>query len=159
MSDAMPPAEERPEPAQAATGPTVTTAPPPRTARRWSRIPSHVGPARMSTIVLAVLFVGIFVLYLFVRPPSTATAGTTSPTSGTGQTTNNAPAPTTTPPPTRTTTPTTPSHSSVTLPTGTTTGPPTAISTPSDTTGAPGGSSGGSTSIPSIPTSGSAPTS
>lgn len=158
--DSQAPAEERPEPARASAGPTVTTAPPPRAGRRWSRLPSHVGPARMSTIVLAVLFVGIFVLYLFVRPPAPATAGGTGTTpAGTGQQVQQ-PTPTRTPTPTTATTTTSTHTASPTTPTGTTTtGTRTTTPTPSETTRSPGETGGGTTSVPSLPTTGSAPTS
>jgi cytoskeletal protein RodZ len=79
-----------PEPAAT---PEVTRSP-------WhiSRIPGHLGRARTSTLVLAVLFVAIFALYLYVKPetPAPATGGTEVPVSTT------APAPTTA---ARTTTP------------------------------------------------------
>lgn len=158
--DGQSPAEERPAPAQASTGPTVTTAPPPRAGRRWSRLPTHVGPARTSTIVLAVLFVGIFVLWLYVRPPAAATAGSTGGNPGTGQQVQQpAPTSTATPTPTETTTPTTSADSSSTGPSATTTSGRTATTTPTGTKGAPTAPSGGSTSAPSLPTSGAAPTS
>lgn len=158
--DAQPTAEERPEPAKAATGPTVTTAPPPRAGRRWSHLPSHVGPARTSTIALAVLFVGLFVLWLYVRPHATATAGTTGTPAGTGQQTEQPTGtPSPTPAPTTTAAPTTSTHTSATTPTGTTTtGTHPTSGTPTETTGAPGRTTGG-TSLPSLPTTGSAPTS
>jgi cytoskeletal protein RodZ len=73
--------------------PSVSTAPPPsRPHRWWSSIPSHLGRARTSTVVLAVLFVAIGALYLEVRPDPVAPATT----GGTVQTT--APARTTAPP-------------------------------------------------------------
>jgi hypothetical protein len=55
--------------------PTVSTAP---SSSRWSlsNIPSHVGPARTSTVVMTVLFLAIFALYLNVRPPATPAATT-----------------------------------------------------------------------------------
>ncbi|CAA9271514.1 MAG: hypothetical protein AVDCRST_MAG57-3220 [uncultured Blastococcus sp.] len=61
--------------------PTLSTAPS-ASRWRWSNIPSHVGPARTSTLALAVLWVAIFVLYLNVRPPVTpvpAGTGTEQP--------------------------------------------------------------------------------
>ena len=36
---------------------------------RARRLPSHVGPARTSTVLLAVAFLAIGMLYLFVKPP------------------------------------------------------------------------------------------
>jgi hypothetical protein len=70
-------------------GPSVNTAPP-RARWRFGTVPSHVGPARLSTVVLSVLFVGIFVLYLFVRPDPASTG-----TNGGGSTVPAAPAATT----------------------------------------------------------------
>ena len=61
--------------------PTLSTAPS-ASRWKWSNIPSHVGPARTSTLALAVLWVAIFVLYLNVRPPVTpvpAGTGTEQP--------------------------------------------------------------------------------
>ncbi|WP_051005092.1 hypothetical protein [Blastococcus saxobsidens] len=58
--------------------PTVSTAPAaagttsPDVApghRWWSAIPRNLGRARTSTVVLGLLFVGVFALYLNVRPP------------------------------------------------------------------------------------------
>jgi hypothetical protein len=70
--------------------PTVSTAPPPgRPHRWWSAIPSHLGRARTSTVVLGLLFLAVGALYLTVRPEPVATATTGG---GTGVTT---PAPTT----------------------------------------------------------------
>ncbi|TFV63523.1 hypothetical protein E4P41_04555 [Geodermatophilus sp. DF01-2] len=56
--------------------PSVSTAPPPSGPRRWwSTVPHHLGRARTSTVVLVLLFVGLFTLYLYVRPPSEGAAG------------------------------------------------------------------------------------
>jgi cytoskeletal protein RodZ len=74
--------------------PTVSTAP----ARpgRFSAIPSHLGRARTSTVVLGLLFVAIFALYLTIKPADPVTTSTTTTTeTGTEQP---APAPTTTAP-------------------------------------------------------------
>ncbi|MCW2637436.1 MAG: putative polymerase sigma factor [Blastococcus sp.] len=65
---------------QPVAAPTVSTAPSPSLAHRWwSAIPSHVGPARLSTVVLGLLFLAIGALYLQVRPdpvtPATAGGG------------------------------------------------------------------------------------
>jgi hypothetical protein len=86
--------------------PSVSTAPPPsRPHRWWSSIPSHLGKARTSTVVLAALFLAIGALYLNVRPDpvqpatsggtvqTTAPARTTAPPSTTAPETT-APAPT-----------------------------------------------------------------
>jgi hypothetical protein len=83
--------------------PSVSTAP----ARpgRFSAIPSHLGRARTSTVVLGLLFVGIFALYLTIKPADPTTTSTTTTTeTGTEQ-----PAPVTTPAPT-TTAPETPAE-------------------------------------------------
>ncbi len=88
--------------------PSVSTAPPAAPRRWWSSVPHHLGRARTSTVVLALLFVGLYVLWLYVRPPDVPTApatdGTTvqtpaatapaEPPATTGPTTT-APAPTT----------------------------------------------------------------
>ncbi|PWW22392.1 hypothetical protein JD79_01544 [Geodermatophilus normandii] len=95
----------------------------------FRRTPGHVGRARTSTLVLAVLFVGLGVLYLYVRPPDPAV----DPAGGTTQVSTPAPAPATTEPPTTTepvpttaettpeeTTPAQTSEPTTTLPTTTT---------------------------------------
>jgi hypothetical protein len=70
------PHEEQPQTEVAAT-PSVTTAPP-RARWRFASVPSRLGRARTSTVVLAVLFVAVFVLWVYVRPETVATpAGTT----------------------------------------------------------------------------------
>src|SRR5215218_4819751 len=89
--------------------PSVSTAPPPsRPHRWWSSIPSHLGKARTSTVVLGVLFLAIGALYLNVRPDpvqpattggtvqTTAPARTTAPGTTAPETTT--PGPTTEPP-------------------------------------------------------------
>ena len=100
--------------------PSVSTAPPPAPRRWWTAVPHHLGRARTSTVVLALLFVGLYVLYLQVRPPepsagptsgstvqapvtsAPATPGPAEPTQTAGPTTT---APTTTPTPGPTTAP------------------------------------------------------
>lgn len=61
--------------------PSVSTAPAegassgstsPRASRGRGRLPAHLGPARTSTVLLAVAFLAIGVLYLFVKPPADA---------------------------------------------------------------------------------------
>ena len=94
--------------------PAVHPAPPTARRRWWSSVPHHLGRARTSTVVLALLFVGLYTLYLHLsstRPdPGTApvtdgttvqTPATTAPAESpatTGPTTT-APAPTTSPTP------------------------------------------------------------
>ena len=56
-----------------AAQPSVSTAPASAPRRWWSAVPHHLGRARTSTVVLALLFVGLYTLYLHVRPPDTAT--------------------------------------------------------------------------------------
>jgi hypothetical protein len=98
---------------------SVSTAPPPAPRRWWSAVPRHLGRARTSTVVLALLFVGLYTLYLNVRPPDPA-VGTVPATESTVQTpATTAPAepsesaePTTTAP----TTPVTPTPSPTTAP-------------------------------------------
>ena len=51
------------------TAPTSGTADAPHTSWwHWDALPHHLGRARTSTVILSVLFVGIFALYLNVRP-------------------------------------------------------------------------------------------
>jgi hypothetical protein len=112
--------------------PTVTTAP----ARSgWRRVPSHLGRARTSTVVLVVLFLALGMLYLNIRPEesgATDTAGgsgnqpasTTAPAAPTTST-----PPTSEPPETTSEAPTT-EESAPTEPTG-----PTGTTTPSEPTG------------------------
>lgn len=98
---------------QPAVEPTVSTSPPPaQPVHWWSAIPTHLGKARTSTVVLGLLFLAIGALYLTVRPDvvgATTTGGdteVTNPAPTTGGST--APAPTaTTPAPTSTVEPTT----------------------------------------------------
>ncbi|WP_448626445.1 hypothetical protein [Geodermatophilus sp. URMC 64] len=149
------PREEQPQESVPAT-PAVSTAPP-RARWRFGNVPSHVGPARTSTVVLAVLFVGLFTLWLFVRPPDPAQ----QPTAGTPAATTTAPvpqqappateAPTTQPPtteaPATTTEKTTPPEETAPPPTT-----PTSSEAPSST-----GTTAATVSIP--PTSATAPVS
>jgi cytoskeletal protein RodZ len=114
---------------QPAVTPTVSTAP---ERSRWhvSRIPGHLGRARTSTVVLAVLFLAIGTLYLNIRPETTGTATT--------ETGNQVPASTTAPAPepTATTTPApeTTTEQSTTTAESTTTGGSTDTTTPEGTT-------------------------
>src|SRR3954447_20999978 len=59
--------------------PEVTTAP---AGSAWSRIPDHLGPARTSTVILGVLFLGLFALYLYIRPETVATTPATTGNAG-----------------------------------------------------------------------------
>ncbi|MGY1623739.1 hypothetical protein ACI789_16200 [Geodermatophilus sp. SYSU D00965] len=60
-------------PIRTGEAPAVSTAPPAGLRRRWwSAVPHHLGRARTSTVVLAILFLAIGTLYLYVRPESTA---------------------------------------------------------------------------------------
>ncbi|SET87951.1 hypothetical protein [Geodermatophilus poikilotrophus] len=59
---------------------SVSTAPPPAPRRWWSAVPHHLGRARTSTVVLALLFVGVYTLYLHVRPPDPVVAPAQEPT-------------------------------------------------------------------------------
>lgn len=54
-------------PSTAEQPPATTAAPQPATFWR-QRVPAHLGRARTSTVVLAVLFVAFFALYVLVRP-------------------------------------------------------------------------------------------
>lgn len=134
MSD---PTQEQP-----AVAPTVTTAP---AGSPWSRIPAHLGKARTSTVVLALLFLTIGTLYLNIRPdtppPATAVTGDTVPAQPT------APVPETT----ATTTPETTPETTETTETTTTAEP----TTTEDTTPAETTDGGGTTTTvpePTVPT-------
>jgi hypothetical protein len=83
------------QPAQPAPAPTVSTVPP--ASRR--RIPAHLGPARTSTVILAVLWLALGALYLNVRPesPETASRSSTVQTTDPARTATAPPAPTTAP--------------------------------------------------------------
>ena len=133
--------------------PSVSTAPPPsRPLGRWSAIPSHLGRARTSTAVMAVLFLAIGALYFNVRPdperpgtagstvetteparttapPATTAPGTTAPlpTTEEAPTTTSEPLPTTSEPPVETATsePPLPSETSPTTGPDPTAGPTT----------------------------------
>ena len=64
-------------PEQPAVAPTVSTAP---ARSRWSKLPSHLGRARTSTLVLAVLFLAIGALWINIRPDEPSPAATISET-------------------------------------------------------------------------------
>ncbi len=92
----------RHEPTRAmpAVKPTLTTAPAEGPNRWWSSIPHHLGRARTSTVIMALLFLAIGLLYLYVRPATTGvgTAGGSSVTEPAGPVpTTEAPVPTTDP--------------------------------------------------------------
>lgn len=123
---------------------SVSTAPP-SAPRRWlSAVPHHLGRARTSTVVLALLFVGLYTLYLYVRPPDEAVRTVPAPASTvqtpavpipvepTGTTEPTTTAPTTTPPPTSSPTLTPPGETPGEFPgpTPTTTAEPTATEAP-----------------------------
>ena len=125
--------------------PTVSTAPPPtRPHRWWSAIPTHLGRARTSTVVIGLLFLTLFGLYLNVRPDPEGTETTggdtavTEPATTTGGTTP--PATTTPPGPTTTEAPTTSAETSTTAPTTESTLPSettSSLPTTTETTSAP----------------------
>jgi hypothetical protein len=149
------PAEE-PTREQPAVTPTVSTDPPSRWRRHWSVIPSHLGRARTSTLVLAVLFLAIGALYLNVRPaPPGTPAGDTGVQQPVDPPTQ---APPTTAPATTSTAPTTTAETSpsTTAPTGPTTtetsGSPTEPTSESSTPSTP--STPAPTSQPSLPMTG-----
>jgi hypothetical protein len=127
---------------QPAVSPSVSTDP----ARgRWhfSRIPSHLGRARTSTVVLAILFLAIGTLYLNIRPETPVTATT----SDTG------------------TVPEQPARATTSAPRATTTRPTTSASgtttrAPATSTGATAETSGPvETTRPEVTTNGSRPAS
>jgi hypothetical protein len=130
---------------------SVSTAPPAAPRRWWSAVPHHLGRARTSTVVLVLLFVGLYTLYLYVRPPEPAgTVPATDPTvqtpvapapvlpTGTAEPTTTAPTTTPTSTPTPTTSPGTTAEES---PTGTAESTPTTAedepTTPAPTTAVP----------------------
>ena len=159
-------------PEQAAAGvpgtPRVTTAPP---RARWhlGRVPARLGRARTSTVVLAVVWLLVALLWLDVRPPSAQIAPTGDTTTGTAPRTTTAPArpsssaPTTSPPTStpvpRTTTapssPTTTAPAPAPAPAPSTAG----ASTSSPGTTAPTRTSPGTQGSPALPTTAAAPTS
>jgi cytoskeletal protein RodZ len=137
---------------QPAVVPTLSTAPS-ASRWRWSDIPSHVGPARTSTVVMAVLFVAIFALYLNVRPPLSPAVPTPAETESEQSIvpTTEAPAP-----PTETTAPeiTTPEESTTPSAEPTPTGETPVPTPPAETTAPlPTSSSAPSTPTSSTPTS------
>lgn len=140
-----------------AVTPSVSTAPP-QSRWHWSAIPSHLGRARTSTVVLALLFLAVGALYLNVKPPT----GTTTTGNETGVQQPVAPA---TVAPTRTVQPTTTETATETTSEETTTSrstPSTSGTSGKTTTPRPTGSSATNsparTSVPSLPTTGGAPT-
>jgi hypothetical protein len=109
--------------------PSVSTAP--ARSGPFSRIPSHLGRARTSTVVLGLLFVSIFALYLTIKPADPGTAAGTTET-GTEQP---APAPAPAPATTAPETPGEPTTSDPATPSApTSTSGPTPEEEPSDTT-------------------------
>jgi hypothetical protein len=138
----------------------------------WGSVPHHLGRARTSTVVLALLFVAVFALYLNVRPDvqptGTDPAGGSSdveapanplvPSEPTAPETTGPPAPTTEPEPTEgetptptTSSPSSPSSSSSPAPTSTTS----RSSDPAETTGPSEPATG--TSEPDTPSTSSVP--
>ena len=97
MTEPTPPPSVTTAPAEGASPSTAS----PRAPLGRRRLPPHLGPARTSTVLLAVAFVAIGVLYLFVKPPAAGTAGSaTDPATSTSRgvaPTTSAPAPTPTP--------------------------------------------------------------
>jgi cytoskeletal protein RodZ len=137
--------------------PSVSTAPPAAPRRWWSSVPHHLGRARTSTVVLALLFVGLYVLWLYVRPPDLPTAPATGGTTvQTPATTSSAEPPATTEPTTTAPSTTAPSPTSAVptsspgeeTPSETTTPAPTPAGEEPTTTQPP---------TPAAPTTGAAP--
>ncbi len=155
-------------PDQVAT-PTVSTAPTSGTAEprhtswwHWDALPHHLGRARTSTVILSVLFVGIFTLYLNVRPdvttdPTPAGGGSDVqvpanplvPTAPTSPEPSEEPAPTTDPEETET-----PSEDTGTPTTGSTTSSPDSGTTEPTTDPTSEPSDPTETSEPASPTGG-----
>jgi hypothetical protein len=105
--------------------PSVSTAP--AQPGRFSAIPSHLGRARTSTVVLGLLFVGIFALYLTIKPADPVTTSTTTTT----ETGTEEPAPTQAP---TTTAPETPAEPTTSVPRTTTAPTPVPEPTPDEQT-------------------------
>jgi cytoskeletal protein RodZ len=159
------PAGTQATPEEAAAGvpgtPRVTTAPP-RARRRFGGVPARLGRARTSTVVIAVVWLLVALLWLDVRPPS-ARIAPTSGTDGAGQTaTTTAPARTGSNPP-ESTAPTSSASRTSAAPSAPSTGPTTTApggvgTTPTPTTAVPTRTPGGTASVPVPPPSGAAPT-
>lgn len=153
--------------------PQLTTEPVARRARIWPRkVPARIGRARTSTVVLAVLFLGLFVLWIGVRPantdgvpatPASSTTGVEQPAPTTEPpATTSEPAPTSTAEETTTTPRTTTSRPTTTAPTTTTdedepTSTPTTTA-PERTTAAPSTTRPAPTTTAPAPTSAADPT-
>jgi hypothetical protein len=119
---------EKPTAEQPVVSPSVSTDPGPGP---WhiSRLPSHLGRARTSTLVLSLLFVAIGALYLNIRPDQPPPPASTVSDTGT------VPAPATTAPtPTSTPEPTTTAPETTTDEVPTTTTEPTPTEEPTETT-------------------------
>lgn len=132
----------QPATAEQTSGPSVRTAPA-RAGHWWAAVPRHLGRARTSTIVLAVLWIAIFVLYIYVRPDTSSGAATTGNQAPVAPATH-APAPTTTHPASTTPTSTTPTRTS------------SEPATPSSSSSAPGRSTS-STGAGTVPTTSPSP--
>jgi hypothetical protein len=137
---------------QPAVEPTVSTEPAPGRPRGWwSAIPRHLGRARTSTLVLAVLFLAIGTLYLYVKPdpvasrePAGGDSGVTEPADPGGEPTTEAPPPSEEPAPT---TPVEPAPTEET-----TTDVPTESTVPSGTTPSAPAPTAPTTPVPTEPT-------
>jgi hypothetical protein len=114
---------------QPAVSPSVS-ADPARGRWHFSRIPSHLGRARTSTVVLAILFLAIGTLYLNIRPVTPVTATT----SNTGTVPEQPARATTSAPRATTTQPTTSASGTTTRAPATSTGPTAETSGPVETT-------------------------
>lgn len=122
-------------PAEPAREVAVSTAPPPAPRRWWTAVPHHLGRARTSTVVLALLFVALYTLYLFVRPPDAPPPAT--PVSTVQPPATTAPVLPTEPEPTATAEPTTTAPAPGTTAPGTATPSAPGTSEPAPTTEAP----------------------
>jgi hypothetical protein len=133
---------------QPVVAPTVSTDPE-RGPWHVSRIPSHLGRARTSTLVLSFLFLAIGTLYLNIRPEVPGTATTTTSETGVEQPAQ-VPATTSAPETTAEQTPETTAPRTTSAPT--TSAEPTATDEPTATTTTPE-----ETAETSVPTTSSAP--
>jgi outer membrane biosynthesis protein TonB len=118
--------------------PSVSTAPPPsRPHRWWSSIPSHLGKARTSTVIMSTLFLALGALYLNVRPDPVQPAGTTGSTVETTAPARTTAPPATTAPETTASVPTTTEAPTTTEELPTTTEPPVETTEPTEPTPEP----------------------
>jgi hypothetical protein len=139
------PQEKQPQQAAPVT-PGVSTAPP-RSRWRWGAVPARLGRARTSTVVLAVLWIAVFVLYVIVRPVPVQSQTTGGGAGGPVAPASTSPAPTASP--SRTTESTTGTPASTTSASSTPTQRPTRETTSGGSSPSP--TTAGPSSVPVLP--------